>query len=131
MIGTIGKDKHGTFHPTGAGLLMFGNEYRIVRHYHEYSLDYREMLDPTIRWTDRLYTSSGEWTGNLFDFYFRDILLADRALVGAIIVAEAGLFVLLCHDQDFIRVREGTLVFDFFNPLGRKGFQQIAGRLPC
>lgn len=71
MIGTIGKDKHGTFHPTGAGLLMFGNEYRIVRHYHEYSLDYREMLDPTIRWTDRLYTSSGEWTGNLFDFYFR------------------------------------------------------------
>lgn len=50
---------------------MFGNEYRIVRHYHEYSLDYREMLDPTIRWTDRLYTSSGEWTGNLFDFYFR------------------------------------------------------------
>ena len=50
---------------------MFGNEYRIVRHYHEYSLDYREMLDPTIRWTDRLYSSSGEWTGNLFDFYFR------------------------------------------------------------
>lgn len=50
---------------------MFGNEYRIVRHYHEYSLDYHEMLDPTIRWTDRLYSSSGEWTGNLFDFYFR------------------------------------------------------------
>lgn len=71
MIGAIDKDKHGAFHPTGAGLLMFGNEYRIVRHYHEYFLDYREMLDPAIRWTDRLYSSSGEWTGNLFDFYFR------------------------------------------------------------
>lgn len=29
------------------------------------------MLDPTIRWTDRLQSTSGEWTGNLFDFYFR------------------------------------------------------------
>lgn len=37
----------------------------------EYFLDYREMLDPTIRWTDRLQSSSGDWTGNLLDFYFR------------------------------------------------------------
>ena len=29
------------------------------------------MLDPTIRWTDRLQSSSGEWSGNLCDFYFR------------------------------------------------------------
>ena len=29
------------------------------------------MLDPTIRWTDRLQSSSGEWTGNVFDFYFK------------------------------------------------------------
>ena len=32
--------------------------------------DFREMLDPSMRWTDRLQSSSGEWTGNLFDFYF-------------------------------------------------------------
>lgn len=32
---------------------------------------YREMLDPTIRWTDRLQSSSGEWSGNICDFYFR------------------------------------------------------------
>ena len=32
---------------------------------------YREMLDPTIRWTDRLQSSSGDWSGNLCDFYFR------------------------------------------------------------
>lgn len=29
-----------------------------------------EMLDPTIRWTDRLQSSSGDWTGNIFDFFF-------------------------------------------------------------
>ncbi len=50
---------------------MFGDEYNIVRHFPEYFLDYREMLDPAIRWTDRLQSSSGEWSGNLCDFYFR------------------------------------------------------------
>ncbi len=58
-------------HPTAAGMLMFGDEYNIVRHFPEYFLDYREMLDPAIRWTDRIYSSSGEWSGNLHDFYFR------------------------------------------------------------
>lgn len=58
-------------HPTAAGMLMFGDEHNIVRRFPEYFLDYRELLDPTIRWTDRLQSSSGEWSGNLFDFYFR------------------------------------------------------------
>ena len=58
-------------HPTAAGMLMFGEEYNIVRHFPEYFLDYREILDPTIRWTDRFQSSSGEWSGNLCDFYFR------------------------------------------------------------
>lgn len=58
-------------HPTAAGLLMFGDEYNIVREFPEYFLDYREILDPKIRWTDRLQSSSGEWSGNLCDFYFR------------------------------------------------------------
>ena len=58
-------------HPTAAGMLMFGEEYNIVRHFPEYFLDYREILDPAIRWTDRLQSSSGEWSGNICDFYFR------------------------------------------------------------
>ncbi len=58
-------------HPTAAGLLMFGNEYKILYEYPEYFLDFRELLDPMIRWTDRLQSSSGDWTGNLFDFFFR------------------------------------------------------------
>lgn len=60
-----------TLHPTAAGLLMFGEEYKILYEFSEYFLDYREVLDPTIRWTDRLQSSSGDWTGNLFDFFFR------------------------------------------------------------
>lgn len=63
------KDRQ--LHPTAAGMLMFGDEYNIVRYFPEYFLDYREMLDPTIRWTDRLQSSSGEWSGNVCDFYFR------------------------------------------------------------
>ena len=65
------SQRDGMYHPTGAGLLMFGDEYNIIRQYPEYFLDYREMLDPSIRWTDRLQSSSGDWSGNVCDFYFR------------------------------------------------------------
>ncbi|MCD8109084.1 MAG: putative DNA binding domain-containing protein [Clostridiales bacterium] len=61
----------GKLHPTAAGLLMFGEEYKILYEFPEYFLDYREVLDPSIRWTDRIQSSSGDWTGNLFDFFFR------------------------------------------------------------
>lgn len=70
-IGAAGVGEDGKLHPTTAGLLMFGEEYQIVREFPEYFLDYREMLDPTIRWTDRLQSSSGDWSGNVFDFFFR------------------------------------------------------------
>ncbi len=71
-IGAVAiSDVDKQLHPTAAGMLMFGNEYNIVRHFPEYFLDYREELDPTIRWTDRLQSSSGEWSGNICDFYFR------------------------------------------------------------
>lgn len=71
-LGAAGIFKEdGKLHPTAAGLLMFGEEYRIVRYFPEYFLDYREVLDPTIRWTHRIQSTSGDWTGNLFDFFFR------------------------------------------------------------
>lgn len=72
VIGAAGFSKDDKrLHPTAAGMLMFGNEYDIVRYFPEYFLDYRENPDTVIRWTDRLQSSSGEWSGNLFDFYFR------------------------------------------------------------
>jgi predicted HTH transcriptional regulator len=70
-IGGAAYDEAGRVHPTAAGLLMFGEEYNIVREFPEYFLDYREMLDPAIRWTDRVQSSSGDWTGNVMDFFFR------------------------------------------------------------
>ena len=48
------SDEDGQLHSTAAGMLMFGDEYNIVRHFPEYFLDYREELDPTTRWSDRL-----------------------------------------------------------------------------
>ena len=70
-IGAARLSRADGLHPTAAGLLMFGDEYKILYEYPEYFLDFRELLDPEIRWTDRLQSSSGDWTGNLFDFFFR------------------------------------------------------------
>ena len=71
-IGAAGiSDNDKELHPTAAGLLMFGNEYDIVRQFPDYFLDYRAMLDTSIRWTDRIHSSAGDWSGNIFDFYFR------------------------------------------------------------
>ena len=70
-IGAAGIGKDGKKHPTSAGLLMFGNEYDIVREYPQYFLDFREEYDDTHRWTDRFISSSGDWSGNVFDYYYR------------------------------------------------------------
>ncbi|MBR1711142.1 MAG: putative DNA binding domain-containing protein [Clostridia bacterium] len=63
------KTKDGRIHPTAAGLLMFGQEYRITPQFPEYFLDYREKLNPDIRWTDRVQSQSGDFSGNVFDFF--------------------------------------------------------------
>ena len=42
------------------------NEFRLA-----YFLDYQEQMDPNTRWTDRIVSSSGDWSGNLYDFYFK------------------------------------------------------------
>jgi predicted HTH transcriptional regulator len=68
-IGAIGIGEDGKYHPTAAGLLMFGYEYEITREFPNYFLDYQEnrSLGAT-RWTDRLVSTSGDWSGNIFDF---------------------------------------------------------------
>lgn len=70
-LGAVGRSENGKMHPTAAGLLMFGYEYEIVREFPAYFLDYQEQLDPNNRWTDRIVSSSGDWSGNIYDFYFR------------------------------------------------------------
>ncbi|MBO5638129.1 MAG: putative DNA binding domain-containing protein [Acidaminococcaceae bacterium] len=70
-IGAASKTEEGVYRPTRAGLLMFGEEYQILYEYPLYFLDYREHLLPNIRWTDRIQSQSGDWSGNVYDFFTR------------------------------------------------------------
>ena len=70
QIGAL-NDEGESLKPTAAGLLMFGKELRITREYPEYFLDYREHMEPNIRWTDRIYSQEPEWSGNVYDFFNR------------------------------------------------------------
>ena len=73
-IGAMARDADGKLRPTAAGLLMFGHEYEIVREFPHYFLDYQEhdrSATEDERWTDRIVSSSGDWSGNICDFYFR------------------------------------------------------------
>lgn len=60
--------KDNQLHPTIAGLLMFGREYDIVREFANYFLDYREEIGLD-RWDDRITSTDGIWSGNLYDFW--------------------------------------------------------------
>jgi predicted HTH transcriptional regulator len=69
-LGALGRsEENRKLCPTGAGLVMFGYEHEILREYPQYFLDYQEHFDESIRWTDRFISSSGEWSGNIYDFY--------------------------------------------------------------
>ena len=47
-------------------------EYEITREFPQYFLDYQENRQmSTTRWTDRVVSSSGDWSGNLFDYVFK------------------------------------------------------------
>ena len=67
----VARIADGVIHPTSAGLLMFGKEYKILYEFEQYLLDYREHLSPEVRWTDRIMSQSGDWSGNVFDFFVR------------------------------------------------------------
>ncbi|MCM1142264.1 MAG: putative DNA binding domain-containing protein [Muribaculum sp.] len=80
-IGAISIGNDGLYHPTAAGLLMFGYEYEIAREFTNYFLDYQE--NRTVgrtRWTDRLVSTSGDWSGNIFDFVFEALMRMQRGL---------------------------------------------------
>lgn len=70
-LGAIGIGTDGMKHPTSAGLLMFGNACGIVREFNAYSLEYQEQCDADIRFMVRISSSTGDWSGNVYDFYFR------------------------------------------------------------
>ncbi|KAA8822240.1 hypothetical protein EMO92_11305 [Bifidobacterium reuteri] len=58
-------------HPTRAGLLMFGHEWKITQEFPYYFLDYREISDGVRRWDHRIVSGDGEWSGNLYGFWLK------------------------------------------------------------
>ncbi|MBQ9058074.1 MAG: putative DNA binding domain-containing protein [Atopobiaceae bacterium] len=69
-IGAITPGDDGEMHPTCAGLLMFGEHRFITHEFPHYLVDYRQETGSNERWEDRLVSFSGDWTGNLYDFFF-------------------------------------------------------------
>lgn len=68
-VGAAAKGRDGAMRPTRAGLLAFGREYEITNLLPSYLLDYRVEAGGPRRWEDRLVSQSGDWSGNLVDFY--------------------------------------------------------------
>jgi predicted HTH transcriptional regulator len=69
-ISALGRSESGQLKPTLAGVLMFGTDDVITRVLPDYFLDYREIYN-SYRWTDRVVSNLGEWSGNIFDFFFK------------------------------------------------------------
>lgn len=70
-IGALRADEGGNLKPTRAGLLMFGEDRWITYEFPHYFLDYRQETGHDTRWEDRFTSQPGDWTGNVYDFYFR------------------------------------------------------------
>ena len=70
-IGALRRIQNKIF-STLAGVLMFCEEAVITSVLPQFFLDYREKEhENDLHWIDRIYSSSGNWSGNLFDFYFK------------------------------------------------------------
>ena len=68
-LGAIGLDPEGNWHPTAAGLLLFGKREAITAEFPSYFLDYRRY--GRVNKLDRRITSAdGAKSGNLCGFYF-------------------------------------------------------------
>lgn len=80
-VGAAGRSENDhLIHPTRAGLLMFGEAWRIVDEFPQYFLDCRQVLDDGNRWNNRVVSSSGDWTGNVFDFWHKAYRMLSEGL---------------------------------------------------
>jgi predicted HTH transcriptional regulator len=74
-IGALGRSEaNGELCLTHAGLLMFGDAWRITDEYPDYFLDCRQVTDGR-RWDNRIVYASGDCSGNVYDFYRKAYLL--------------------------------------------------------
>ncbi len=61
----------GRIHPTLGGLIFFGDFMSITDELPYFFLDYREVLPGAERWSDRVCSGDADWSGNVYDFFFR------------------------------------------------------------
>lgn len=79
-LGAIGRAKEdGELHPTKAGLLMFGEAWRITDVFPNYFLDCRQVGEGR-RWDNRITSDSGDWSGNVYDFWNKTSLMLCEGL---------------------------------------------------
>lgn len=71
FLGAAGKDAEGILRPTYAGMLMFSKDCWITRVLPDYFLDYRQETSVDTRWEDRFTSFTGDWSGNIYDFYIK------------------------------------------------------------
>ena len=71
FLGAAGKDAEGILRPTYAGMLMFSKDCWITRVLPDYFLDYRQETSTDTRWEDRFTSFTGDWSGNIYDFYIK------------------------------------------------------------
>ena len=69
-IGATGE-RNGKVYPTCAGMLMFGTYPKIRKVFPDYELYYREGDNETDKNGYCLLSGKGNWSGNVFDFYYR------------------------------------------------------------
>lgn len=70
QLGAAGLGEDGQLHPTAAGLLLFGKEPDIRRAFPGFRLDYLQ-LDGKGAPEEMIFSASGDWSGNVYDFFFR------------------------------------------------------------
>ena len=70
QIGAAAAGDDGAIHPVIGGLLMFGTEKDIRRVFPQYSLVYQTGLTLPVSRDGSVSSSSGNWSGNVPDFYF-------------------------------------------------------------
>ena len=79
-LGAVGRSaEDGELHPTRAGLLMFGYAWRITEEFPQYFLDCRQVFSDR-RWDNRVTSASGDWSGNVFDFWYKAYPLLSEGL---------------------------------------------------
>ncbi len=81
-IGAAKFDDKNILRLTKAGLLMFGYNYDIVTIFPNFFLDYQDKRNVVgdMRWINRVYSSTGDWSGNLLDFFLRIINFLNESI---------------------------------------------------